>query len=404
MHFKKMTHRERILSTIRRRPTDQVPWVPRLDLWYIAHRARGTLPKRLRGLNMVQLAEALDVACHSLRADFTLPRESHDHMLSSLGFDNHPDYPFRMELRGLPLDFKEDNDSYSMSIRTAAGEVSGVLKKMTHEMQCEGIYALFPLKFAMASADECDAIAEAFEHLEVVPTPDAYAAYHRRIGEQGVALASGPTAASPLHFLLHNLMNQENFFLEFNDYPDALLRLAGRMEPVFEKILDALMLCDAEVVLWGSNYDQNITWPGFFAEHIAPWLKRVSDRCHAAGKLLLTHADGENQKLLPLFPACGLDVAESVCPAPMTRCSLKELRAGMGPATTVWGGLPSTAFLPMSMNDALFEDYLEKVFADLGSGERLIFGVSDNVPTNADMARLERVKKLIQDFGPVRPN
>ena len=399
-----MTHRERILSTIRRRPTDQIPWVPRLDLWYIAQRARGTLPPRLRGLNMVQLAEALDVACHSLRADFTLPRESHDHMLSSLGFDNHPDYPFRLELRGLPLDFKEDSDSYSMSIRTAAGEVSGVLKKMTHEMQCEGIYALFPLKFAMASADECEAIAEAFEHLEVVPTPDAYAAYHRRIGEQGVALASGPTAASPLHFLLHNLMNPENFFLEFNDYPDALLRLAGRMEPVFEKILDALMLCEAEVVLWGSNYDQNITWPGFFSEHIAPWAKAGQRPLSRRWKTAAHPRRWREPKAAAALPALRAYVAESVCPAPMTRCSLKELRAGMGPAITVWGGLPSTAFLPTSMNDAVFEDYLEKVFADLGSGERLIFGVSDNVPTNADMARLERVKKLIQDFGPVRPN
>lgn len=373
-----------------------------MDLWYIAQRARGTLPARLKGLNTVELAEALGVACHSLRADFTLAREPDDHRFSGLGFENHRDFPYRIELRRLPVEFRRDNDRCSTVIRTSAGEASWHLEN-THEMQCNGIYSLFPLKFAMTSLEECEAIGEVIENLEVIPTPDAYAAYHQRIGEHGLALASGPVAASPMHLLLHNLMPQEQFFLCFNDDPERLLRLAERVEPLFVKILDALMLCDAEVVFWGSNYDQSITYPGFFKAHIAPWLKKVSDRCHAEGKLLLTHADGENQKLLPLFPACGLDVSESVCPAPMTRCTLKELRTGMGTRTTIWGGLPSIAFLTSSMDAAGFEDYLDRVFAELGSAERLIFGVSDNVPPDADMARLERVKQRIQSFGPVTP-
>jgi hypothetical protein len=398
-----MTHRERMLATILRQPTDQIPWVPRLDLWYIAHRARGTLPPELRGLNTVQLAEAFDVACHSLRADFTLPRETTDFVLDGLGFESHSDFPFRVELRGLPITFEHNESRYTTKISTHCGDISWVMET-THEMQCEGIDSLFPLKFAMTSVDECDAIGNIFEHLEIVPTPQAYADYRRRIGERGLALASGPVAASPLHLLLHNVMPQETFLLAFHDSPEALLRLANRMEPCFEKMLDALMLCEAEVIFWGSNYDQSITWPGFFQGHIAPWLKRVSERCHSAGKILLTHADGENKKLLPLFPACGIDVAESVCPEPMTRCSLKELRDGMGPSTTIWRGLPAVAFLPTSMDRPGFETYIDKVFANLGTGEGLIFGVSDNVPPDADMARMKEMKQVIRDFGPVNPN
>ena len=47
--MKEMTHRERMLAAIRGEPTDQLPWAPRMDLWYIAQRARGTLPKNLLG-------------------------------------------------------------------------------------------------------------------------------------------------------------------------------------------------------------------------------------------------------------------------------------------------------------------------------------------------------------------
>jgi hypothetical protein len=41
----------------------------------------------------------------------------------------------------------------------------------------------------------------------------------------------------------------------------------------------------------------------------------------------------------------------------------------------VFGGLCSVAFLKDSMNEAAFESYLDQIFAELGTGERLIFGV-----------------------------
>jgi hypothetical protein len=50
-----MNHRERMLATIRGEPTDQIPWAPRMDLWYIAQRARGTLPEKFAGLNTVEI-------------------------------------------------------------------------------------------------------------------------------------------------------------------------------------------------------------------------------------------------------------------------------------------------------------------------------------------------------------
>src|SRR5579871_5303005 len=128
-----------------------------------------------------------------------------DLVLAAFGFENHPDFPYRIEVRGLPVDFKQEEGRYTTNIRTSRGDICSVVET-TRQMQCEGIYALFPLKFAMTSADECDAIGEIFEHLEVIPTPDSYGAYRRRIGEQGVALASGAVAASPLHLLLHNVM------------------------------------------------------------------------------------------------------------------------------------------------------------------------------------------------------
>ena len=390
-----MTHRERMLATIRGEPTDQIPWVPRMDLWCIAQRARGTLPKQFVGLNTAQIADVLGVACHSVRGDFTLQREPGEFALRGFGIENHPDFPYRVELRGLPMEFRQEGDSSYTRIRTSAGDIE-IHLNLTNEMRREGISMPFVKQFAIRSEADFDAIGEIYEHLEVMPTPEAYESFHKRLGHRGLAIANGMMGASPMHAIFHDIVLQEQFFYLYADEREGLERLARRMEPFFEKVLDTVMRCKAEVVFWGCNYDQDLTWPAFFKDQIAPWLKKAADRAHAAGKFLLTHTDGENQKLLPLYPTCSFDVAESVCPKPMTRCSLKEVREGMGPKITVFGGLCSVAFLKDSMNDVAFESYLDQTFVEIGTGERLILGVSDMVPPDADMKRLEQIKERVR--------
>ena len=39
-----MTHRERMLAAMRGQAADQIPWAPRMDLAYIAWRARDAVP------------------------------------------------------------------------------------------------------------------------------------------------------------------------------------------------------------------------------------------------------------------------------------------------------------------------------------------------------------------------
>ncbi len=39
-----MTHKERMLASLRGEAMDSIAWAPRLDLWYNANRRAGTLP------------------------------------------------------------------------------------------------------------------------------------------------------------------------------------------------------------------------------------------------------------------------------------------------------------------------------------------------------------------------
>ena len=398
-----MNHRERMLATIAGAPSDALPWAPRMDLWLIAQQARGSLPPALRNADTVDIAKHFGFACHAVRGDFTAPRDPRDWMLRGFGIENHPDFPYRVDVSSLPVEFSSDGARYRTTIHTPAGDATAILE-MTDAMRRDGMSIPFVKKRPIESPADFEAVAQVFEHLEVVRTPASYAAFHARIGEHGLAVAQGPIAAAPVHFVLHDLMNMEAFFYLYMDDAAAIHRFADRLRPFFDAALDALLGCEAELVWWGANYDQQVTWPAFFRDEIAPWLRTIGDRVRAGGKRLATHADGENHQLLPLFPGCRLDVAESVCTEPMTSDSLADLRAGMGDRTTIWGGIPSVALLHDSMTDAQFEAHLDKVFEALGSGERLILGVSDNVPPDVDLDRLNRITRRVEAFGPVVPS
>ena len=390
-----------MLAAMRGEATDRIPWAPRMDLAYIAWRARGEVPQRFADMNTAQIADELQVACHAVRCDSTLPRDASALALRGLGLDNHPDYACRIEVRALKVEFRHEDGCFDTTIHAPAGPVTMRLR-MTRQMAGDGISLPFVEKYPISSPADFEPVAQVFEHLEVVPTPAAYQRFHDRIGDRGVAVVNGPLGATPMHLLLHDLMPMEEFFVCYLEQREALQALATRMEPFYEALLDASLACSAECIFWGANYDHDTTWPPFFEREILPGLQAVAKRCHDVDKLLLTHTDGESRRLMDLLPRCGFDVGESVCTQPMTSCTLKEFREGFGPNVTVFGGIPCVVLMDQVTDQAAFEAYMDELFAELGSGRRLILGVSDNVPPEVNLDRLEQIKTWIEAFGPVR--
>jgi hypothetical protein len=151
------------------------------------------------------------------------------------------------------------------------------------------------------------------------------------------------------------------------------------------------------VLYWGSNYDETITYPPFFEEHILPWLAKAARVAHAGGKLLLTHTDGENDRLLPLYRRAGFDIADSVCPSPMTKLTLAQYVEEL-PGVTIWGGIPSIALLPSVVGQADFERLLEETLTIATGRSHLILGVADTTPPEADLDRICQITERVNGW------
>ncbi len=395
-----MTWRERILRGIRGEPLDRVPWVPRLDLWYQANLRRGTLPERWRGFSLPEILEDLGVGRHEVIPNFLDVEHPDEVADQALGLMHVRNQPYRLRFRRTERLVERDGDCYRVTWRTPVGSVSARVLH-TEQMRRDGVTLLHTAERVVKSPDDYEVLAFIFEDIEVLPG-GRYDDFRASIGDSGVAVALANIAASPVHHLLKELVPYDQFYFDLHDHPDLIAETGRRMLGFFRSVVGACAQSSAEVVLLGANYDVMLTPPPFFAEHITPFLSEATATLHAAGKLVATHTDGENEGLLDQYLACGIDLADSVCPAPMTRLPLATYREAFGSRPAIWGGVCSSSVLPSSFTDAEFEAHLDEIIEAAGDFRGMIYSIADTTPPDASIERIRRIGERLAELGPVR--
>ena len=390
-----------MLAAIRGEPTDLIPWMPRLDLWYRANKHTGSLPRKYRHASLMELTDDIGVGFHAVIPDFRDLRGPEDEADRGLGLYNLRTMPCHTVLEGLTRTISVNGDRTCASYSTPEGTIDTAVV-YNDDMRRSGITISHIESHAFRGPGDYAALIYIFEHARVVKNADGYRTFAKRIGDRGIAVAALNFAASPAQFIMRDLMPLDTFYYEMHDRPCEFNALAQAVNSYYEKQLPVACEFPADVFLFGSNYDASITHPAFFAEHILPWLKRFSDALHGQEKYLLTHTDGENDGLLEYYLDAGVDIADSICPSPMTRLSLREIRDVFREEITVMGGIPSVFLLPSVIDEMGFRSFLDQFFEDIGRGDHLILGVSDAVPPDADFNRILEIGKRVQTFGSVR--
>ncbi len=399
-----MTNKERILAVLRGEPTDVLPFVPRLDNWFYAHEATGTLPDQYKHATLREFADDLGVGFHSIIPNFKGWRKGgYGDLHVGLGIYDLELSPWRVEFHNVEItEERNGKGEHHVVYETPKGKIS-TTTVYTDQMLKDGITLYVVKEHALKSYEDYEALAYIFENAEVIPIYDAYEDYKENyIGDRGVAVALSAMWASPGHYLIKELMGFQDFYMERYDDQEAMDELIGRLAPFCGKLFDAAINSPAEVVLSGANYDFTFTTPKVIEELVVPELKRQSEIAHGMGKFIASHTDGENIMLLEQYVKAGFDIADSICPAPLTKISLKETREIFGDQMTIWGGVPSIALLPASVSDRDFYRLVDETLEVIGRGDHMIISVADTLPPMADFDRLLYLKKKVEEFGPVR--
>ena len=394
-----MTPKERMLRAVRGEWADRLPWAPRIDLWYNANSYRGTLPAKYRpGVTLDEIADDIGGAYHKVVGDYLHVRSPEDHVDRAIGVHHRFGLPYRKELLGVEREVKREGDTTEVIYHTPHGSVSSK-SKYTEDMRRAGISIAWKAERVIKKPADYKAVGYIFRNIKIHPDYENYLDFKKRVGEKGLAVASANDSAGPMHHIMRNFLGETEFYFEMHDHPREMKQLCEDMEPFFDQLIRVVADAPAEAVLFGSNYDEMITYPPFFKQYIMPYLQKMADRLHSRGKFLVCHCDGENQGLLDLLAHSGMDVAEAICPRPMTKLAITDVKKAFHGKVTIFGGVPSVALLENSMSDEEFERFMKGLFQEIAPGDRFILGVSDTTPPDAKFERLLRITEMVKEWG-----
>ncbi|MHB0875854.1 MAG: uroporphyrinogen decarboxylase family protein [Anaerolineae bacterium] len=366
-----MTNRERILAALRFGVVDAVPWAPRWELWFNAASRDGRLPERYRGWPIHDVARDL-----------------------GMGIKGYGLKPFAEDTGCVPARRWLDGDDSVLEYATPFGTLTQVTRN-TAELAAAGVRGRVMKEFISDRADY-DAAMYVVEHTRLVPRHEQVAADLAGIGDDGVGLAF--LGHAPAHLVMREWTGYEGFYYQLQDNGPQVERLIQALDEQQQQLVQIAVDSPARVMEFDGNYDGWLTPPPVYRRYFLPAHRRMTDACHAAGKIVASHCDGRNDGLLDLILESGFDVAEAFTPPPMTNIGVGAARAAWGRRVTIWGGLAATAFT-QQFSEEEFDAHVWQTLSETGDGRGLALGTGDNVPTDGSLERIIRVGSLVGEWS-----
>lgn len=118
-----MSHKSAAINAIKGIDTGKLPYAPRFDLWFNAHRYRGTLPAEYRDCeSALDIARKINVGGHIVIADFIRPGHPDQMLDRGIGLYNLPRFPYRVKLRRVERIVESDDISTTVTYNTPKGK------------------------------------------------------------------------------------------------------------------------------------------------------------------------------------------------------------------------------------------------------------------------------------------
>jgi len=394
-----MNTREHMLAAVRGDSTPHLLFAPRLDLWYPARLARGDMPSQYKDLSMQEISAKEGWTPYRIMPDFLDLKSPEDLTHRGLGLVSNRMYVCGYEFGGnVEFEIEPQDEGLRIRYHSPFGSIQVEHGLPEQQRKNGGTYPLITSN-AIDNLDDYRVVSYIFEHLRPIPDYGPFEEFEQQVGPDTLCFAAGCMAASPMHLILRDFIDPTQFYLHYQDHPEKIRELADSMEGYFRRLIEVVARSPAQGVVWGANFDDMLTYPAFFKKEILPWLQYACDRFHNAGKLVASHTDGENKGLMDLIKDSGIDLADSVCPFPMSKVGIGEYYRRWGDRIAILGGIPQDFLLADSTTVDELNGYMEQFFSDIAPGRRFIVGIADAVPPDADFDRLKIIGEKVDKMG-----
>lgn len=406
----------RVLSMLEGKKPDRIPFIDRMELWYSAHTLNGTLPDRYK-------AETSDAAA-SIMSLFAVPIAAGTRGMTlsqihrDLGFGQQMQMICHARrLKGVELIQKLDGEVFyhqkdpviqffprifSLLTRDKPGEQTAefitpvgtltIKSILTPEVIQQGG---IPLMTEHPFKDISDyAIYEyIFERAEFVPRFEEVHETQKQLGEFGFVISM--LNRIPFQQLALDHVGEINLFYMIYDHPDVVDKLMSLFDQVMLDDLNHLADFDWPYVQFDDNLDGFITNPRLFKKFCLPYYQKYTDILHGQNKKVGSHTDGDLKLILSQLTESGLDVAESVSPAPLTGYTFDDAwQAWKDSGPMIWGGIPSPLLEEHTPEEKLHK-FVDHILETVGD-RPIILGISDLVMPNNLIERVRYIAERIE--------
>ena len=336
-------------------------FLPDLTLWYDWHHSRGTLPEKWQGYSLPQVARALGLPVWRVAR------------------------PWRVETPGVQIVTMEQDGTRTVRSETSTGTLVARWRLMGHNGDW------WQTEYPVKSKADLAAALELVKARTYLLDPDRLVSLEATVGDDGVLAIEIPRR--PYSDVLHEFLGWSEGLLLLGE--PAVDEIIAVLESKLQALVQAIAELPGRLVLAPDNLDGQFIPPAIFRAHLADSYQLTAEALHEHGKRLVVHVGGPIRHLLAALAEAGLDGVEGVCGPPQGDVTLAQAREIVGTALTLWGGIPQDFVHDTHVRDE-FEAAVVAAGQEAMGDSRMILGVADRVPVDADLSRIEAITGLVE--------
>jgi hypothetical protein len=355
-----MTSKAEILSRFSGEAGERPLYLPDLTLWYDWHQRKGTLPDRWKDYSLPQVARALGVPVWLVAR------------------------PWRVETPGVEILTEKRGGERVIRYQAPTGTL---VARWTLGPDGAWWQTEYPVK---TKADLAAAL-ELVNSRSYALDSAELAGLEAMVGDDGILAIEIPRR--PYSDLLHELLGWGEGLMLLGE--PAIQEIITILETKLQCFVQEVTHLSGHVILAPDNLDGQFIPPRVFQQHLADSYRLTAEVLHRHGKRLLVHVGGPIRHILAPLAAAGVDGIEGVAGPPQGDVSLAQAREIAGPDLTLWGGIPQDFLVDMHDREE-FEAAVIQAVQEARGDSRMIVGVADRVPVDAELGKLEAIPALIE--------